>query len=142
MQNRVFFPQAALDQAIVDGSIDLQGTELLIVAEGRRYRLAEAVHVLREVTGAADANEIVGKVKSLAFLEELGAEIVESSMILGENAYDVMPGWMGSPIGTFDEHVTSPARAEARARFNSESFPAEEPRTDEDLLAKFLVKNL
>jgi hypothetical protein len=139
MQNRVFFPQAALDEWIVAGSIDLQGIELTILAEGRRYRLAEAVHIAREVTGSPDANEVVGKVKSIAYLQELGAELVETSMILGENAYDVVPGWMGTPVGSFDEYVASPARAEARARF---AFSAEEPRTDEDLLARFIVKSL
>ena len=139
MQNRVFFPQAALDQWIVDGSIDLSGSELTILEEGRKYRLAEAVHVVREVTGAGDPHELVGRVKSVQYLMELGAELVESSMILGENAYDVVPGWLGSPIGTFAEHVASPARTSARMK---RTAPVEEPRTDEDLLARFLVKNL
>lgn len=137
MQNRVFFPQAALDQWNVDGTVELQGTELTILAEARRYRLTEAVHVVREVTGAADANEIVGKVKSLAYLQELGGEVVETSLILGENAYDVTPGWMGSPVGTFEEHAASPARAEARAKHAT----GELPRADEDLLARFLDKD-
>jgi hypothetical protein len=131
MQNRVFFPQAALDEWLVKGMVDLKGTELTIIAEGRRYRLAEAVHVLREVTGAPDANEVIGRVKSNNFFQELGAEIVESSMILADNAYDVVPGWLASPIGTFDEHVAK----------RTGSF-ADEPKTDEDLLARFLVKKL
>lgn len=139
MQNRVFFPQAALDQWIVDETIDLRGNELTIVAEGRRFKLAEAMRVVAEVTGSADPNELVGRVRSKAFLEELGAEIVEHSMILGDNAYDVVPGWLGSPVGTFAEHVTSPERAQARA--SRPVFP-EEPKTDEDMLARFLVKNL
>jgi hypothetical protein len=138
MQNRVFFPQSALDQWIVDGTVDLTGTELTIVGEGRKYRLAEAVRVVREVTGAADANELVGRVKSRTFLEELGAEIVEGSMILGDNAYDVVPGWLGSPVGTFDEHVASPEREKARGKTGKDAAP----RTDEDLLARFLSKNL
>jgi hypothetical protein len=136
MQNRVFFPQAALDAWLSDGSIDLQGTELTIAAEGRKYRIAEAVHVIREVTGSSDGHELVGRVKTVAFLQELGAEIVESSMIIGDNAYDVVPGWLGSPVGTLDEHLLQTRKAKARgAEF-------EEPKTDEDLLAKFLVKSL
>ena len=141
MQNRVFFPQGALDTWLSDGSVDLQGTELSILAEARRYRIAEALHVKSEVTGAPDANEIVGRVKSVAFLQELGAEIVESSMILGDNAYDVGPGWLGSPVGSFEEHVASPQRAEARVAHGSDALGAE-PTTDEDLLTRSLMKNL
>jgi hypothetical protein len=138
MQNRVFFPQSALDQWLVDGTVDLRGTELTIVAEGRRYKLAEAVRVVREVSGAEDAQELVGRVRPKSVLEEKGAEILETSMIVGENAYDVVPGWLGTPVGTFDEHVASTERAQARAVTPA----AQEPRSDEDLLATFLMKTL
>jgi hypothetical protein len=141
MQNRVFFPQAALDTWLLDGSVDLAGSELTILAEARRYRIAEALHVTREVSGAIDAHELVGRVKSKAFLEELGAEVLETSMIVGDNAYDVVPGWLGSPIGSFDEHVASPERARARAS-QPDADAAGDPRTEEDLLARFLLKNL
>lgn len=141
MQNRVFFPQAALDQWIVDETVDLAGNELTILAEARRYRIAEAVYVKAEVTGSPDVNELVGKVKSRPFLAELGAEIVEGSMILGDNAYDVVPGWMGSPIGSFDDHVTSAARKNAREKRGAKPEAAE-PRNDEEMLARFLAKSL
>jgi hypothetical protein len=139
MHNRVFFPQAALDTWLADGSIELRGTELSILAEARRYRLAEAARILQEVTGTADAHELLGRVKSKQYLDELGAEVLENSMILGDNAYDVMPGWLAYPVGSFEEFVTSPERAKARSQSN---FPDEEPRTEEDLLARYLLKNL
>ena len=97
MQNRVFFPQLALDHWITEGTIDLQGTELSITKEARRYRLAEAAHILKEVTGAPDVNELVGRVKSKQYLQELGAELLEDSLILGDNAYEVIPGFLGVP---------------------------------------------
>lgn len=137
MQNSVFFPQTALDQWLIDGTIDLRGTELTLVSEARKYRLAEAVRVMREVTGADDLQELVGRVKSKALLEEKGAEILETSMIIGDNAYDVVPGWLGTPVGSFDEHVASPERAQARAGTDSDG-----PQTDEELLAAFLTKAL
>jgi hypothetical protein len=101
MANRVFFPQAALDQWIMDGSVELQDGELTILGERRRFRLSEAVHIVREVSGAGDAHELLGRVKTRAYLEQLGAEIVETSMLLGDAAYDVDPGWMGVPVGAF-----------------------------------------
>ena len=141
MQNRVFFPQEALDRWMVDGTIDLKGNELTIVAEGRRYRLADAVRVVREVSGSPDVNELVGRVKTRPFLLELGAEILENSMILGDNAYDVVQGWTGTPVGTFEEHVTSAERAKAKAQ-RVDKFSPEEPKTEEQLLARFLMRNL
>jgi hypothetical protein len=136
-ENRVFFPQEALDQWIVDATVDLRDGELTIVAEGRRFKLAEAVRVLREVSESADPHELVGRVKTRAHLEQLGAEIVESSMLLGDVAYDVEPGWVGIPVGTFGDHLASDARRRARPG------PGDgDPRSDEDLLARFLEKNL
>jgi hypothetical protein len=133
VKNRVFFPQGALDEWIAEDRVDLQKDELCIKAEGRRYRIIEALRVVREVTGTPDSNELVGKVKSHAFLSELGAEILENSMILGENAYDVVPGFVGAPVGTFAEHRKSiPDNGSIRRGLT----------TDEDLLATFLSQKM
>ena len=142
MQNRVFFPESALNEWVLEGAVDLRGSELTILAEARKYQLAEAVRVLREVSGGADTNDLVGRVKSKIFLQELGAELLETSMVLGDNAYDVVPGWLGAPIGTFDQHVVSEERKNARASATNEQFFDDEPRTDEDLLARFLLERL
>ena len=127
MKNRVFFPQAALDDWIASDRVDLKNDELLIKTEGRRYRIIEAIRVIREVTGAADIHEVIGKVKTRAFLTELGAELLEGSMIIGDHAYDVTPGFIGAPVGTFADHrkVTPGA--------------ADKPQSDEELLAAFLI---
>src|SRR5580700_8366587 len=140
MQNRVFFPQAALDLWLGDGTVDLRGDELTIVAEGRRYRLAEAVRIMNEVTGGADTNNLIGRVKPKSFLDDKKAEILESSLLLGDNAYDVIPGWLGEPIGTFDEHVASQRKSPSSRRPGPP--PEREPASDEDLLATYLLKTL
>lgn len=140
MRNRVFFPQTSLDEWIADDRVELAGDELSIVSDGasrasdpgstpRRYRIVEAVRVLREVTDTPDPNDLVGKVKSKAYLAELGAEILESSMIIGDNAYDIVPGFAGAPIGSFAEHQkTQPVVADKGLS------------SDEELLAAFLVQ--
>src|SRR5258708_33292708 len=104
MRNRVFFPQSALDEWVANDRVDLTADELLIRAENRRFRVVEAVRVLREVTETPDPHDIIGTVKSKAYLAELGAEILEGSMIIGDNAYDIVPGFAGAPIGSFAEH--------------------------------------
>jgi hypothetical protein len=129
MRNRVFFPQAALDEWLGDNRVDLKHDELHIRGEGRRYRIIEAVRVLREVSGTDDPHELLGRVKTRAFLNELGAEILENSMIMGDNAYDVIAGFVGAPMGSFPEHKkTAPSTA------------SKDINTDEELLAAFVAK--
>jgi len=139
-KNRVFFPQEALDRWLVNGEVELAQGLLTIKTEKRRYRLVEAARVMAEVSGLPDPHEVMGKVKTVGFLSELGASLLGESMVIADNAYEIVPGWLGSPIGTFAEH-----RAERSA---STSLPAPRPSsaslpgTDEELLASFLVRNL
>jgi hypothetical protein len=127
MENRIFFPQTALDEWIVDGTVELQDGELTILSVGRRYRVSEAVRVLRDVTGGGDA-ELVGRVKTRTHLEGLGAEIVETSMLLGDTAYDVEPGWVGVPSTPFADFMAVAKK------------PPSGTKTDEELLARFLSR--
>jgi hypothetical protein len=131
MENRIFFPQAALDEWIVEGTVDLQDGVLTLLPIGRRYRLAEAVRVVRDVSGGGDP-ELLGRVKARVYLEQIGAEIVEGSMLLGEAAYDVEPGWVGVPTSGFADYAAAmkPARGGAQ------------PKSDEELLARFVEKTL
>lgn len=134
MKNRVFFPQAQLDEWGVDGKIELSESSLVLLAEGRRYSITEVVHVVAEVTGAEDPHGLVGKVREKSELEALGAEILETSMILGDHAYDVAPGWAALPSTTFAEHLLSPERMTARGdRTDVGAVPA----TEEDMLERF-----
>jgi hypothetical protein len=135
----VFFPQASLDQWGIEGKIELTGAELVLLAEGRRYRITEVVRVVMEVTGSPDPHRFVGKVRSKTELDGMGAEILENSMILGDNAYDVVPGWAGTPTCPFSEHLLSPERMAARGgRTDIGAAPA----SDEEMLARFVEGTL
>ena len=139
MSNRVFFPQLLLDQWGVEGKIDLTGSELVVLAEGRKYQIEEVVRVVAEVTGANDPHGIVGKVKPKAKLEELGAEILENSMIIGDNAYDVVPGWAGTPATTFKDHLFSTERMSARG---GKTDVGSSPKSEEEMLQRFFEGTL
>ena len=100
-KNRVFFPQQVLDRWLARGRCRAGRREL--DAQGRAassIALVEGVRVLTEVSGSGDPYEITGKVKTVAFLTELGAELLGESMLIGDNAYEVVPGWLGSPVET------------------------------------------
>ena len=103
MRNRVFFPQDALDEWLSSDRVDLKGEELILKSEGRRYKIIEGLRIVREVTGSGDPNELIGCVKSRGFLAEFGAEILEGSMIIGDNAYDVVQGFIAAPVGSFPD---------------------------------------
>ena len=137
-KNRVFFPQEALDRWLVNGEVELAQGLLTIKTERRRFRLVEAARIIAEVSGLPDPHEVMGKVKTVGFLSELGASLLGESMVIADNAYEIVPGWLGSPIGTFAEHraeqSATPGSPAARTAANAGS--------DEELLASFLVRNL
>ncbi len=135
-KNRVFFPQEALDGWLLDGKVEIAGSELTIPNERRRYRLVEAVRVLSEEAGHSDPDEVVGKVKTMLYMTELGAELLGDSMVLGDNAYRIVAGWLGTPIGTLEQH-----RAQ-REELRVSRLPPQAHGSDEELLAAFLARNL
>ena len=138
--NRVFFPQEALDRWLVNGEVELSQGLLTIRTERRRYRLVEAARVLAEVSGLPDPHEVMGKVKTVGFLSELGASLLGESMVIADNAYEIVPGWLGSPIGTFAEHRAELSGARASSISGARSLAV--VSSDEELLASFLVRNL
>lgn len=97
------------------------------------------MRVVAEVTGANDPHGIIGKVKPKALLEELGAEILENSMIIGDNAYDVVPGWAGTPDSTFKDHLFSSERMSARG---GKTDVGSSPKNEEEMLQRFLEGTL
>lgn len=144
MYNRVFFPQEALDLWITEDQVELTDKELFIKAECRKYRIMDAIRVVREVTGTEDVYGIVGKVKSVSFLNELGAELLGSSMLIGDRAYDVVPGFLGSPIEAQIAPTPDPAPPAVSAPGNTASGKAVSGKAAEDaaLLAHYLEHNL
>jgi hypothetical protein len=134
--NRVFFPQEALDRWLVEGRVEISGTELVIPNERRRYQLVEAIRVTAVEPGYADVAELVGKVKTVVYLSALGAELLGDSMVLSDSAYRVLPGWLGSPIGTLAQHRAS------REVLRVSRRPRPAHGSDEELLADFLARNL
>jgi hypothetical protein len=127
-KNRVFFPQQVLDRWLDAGDAELFRNELTLKAEKKRYRLVEGVRVLSEVSGSGDQYDITGKVKTVAFLSELGAELLGESMLIGDNAYEIVPGWLGQP-----------RIEQAGADGINQS---EGSQSDEELLASFLMRKL
>lgn len=97
-RNRLFVPQVMLDTWLSEERIEIDGEVMTVKPEGQRFDLATAVLFREEVTGDPDSNDLLGKVKDLEQLAEIGAEHYADSVILGDNAYEVIEGFAGTPI--------------------------------------------
>ena len=100
---KLFLPQAQLEEWALEDKAD--------VKDGV-YPVTPAVHIVQLVTGE-DANDLVAKVKTEAQLQALGAEQMADSILLGDTAYEVVPGYVAevspSDAGSADGKTGSEA---------------------------------
>lgn len=94
-KNRVFFPQQALDSWLEQGRIALVDDEMTLKPDGQRYRLVSAIRIMAEVAEGNDPHGLVGKVKTIEQIGELGGDHQADSLVLGDNAYQVIEGFLG-----------------------------------------------
>jgi hypothetical protein len=116
--NRVFFPQQALDEWLEQGRAALVGDELTVAPEGRRFQLASALRFVAEVAENSDPHDLVGKVKTLEQVSAIGGEHCADSVVLGDNAYQVVEGFLGEPL--------PPGKASLRRSLAKAPRPAED----------------
>lgn len=110
--SRMFIAQEALEKWLADGRAEMVAEVLHDKETGRRFRVAEAVRFLEELTGLADGPKLVGKVKSLADVTALGGEHMADSVILNDNAYRVQQGFVGA-VEAAEAAETTEVRASA-----------------------------
>lgn len=96
--NRLFVSQSKLDQWLSEELVDVDGEVMTTKNDGNRFDLKTAVLFVEEVTGAGDPSGLVGKVKDLEQIAEIGGEYASGSVILGDHAYTVVEGFVGDPI--------------------------------------------
>lgn len=94
-QTRVFVPQDAVESWLTEGRAEL--TQDVLTLDGYVFRVSAAVRFVAEVTGGADSARLVGRVKTREQLVSMSAEHTAQSVVLGDNAYDVIEGYVLSP---------------------------------------------
>ena len=93
----LFVSQAMLDAWAGQGKIDFVGNVMTLLTgegRGRHYALEPAVRFLKVLGAEKDPNALLTKVKPVSQLREMGAEQVERSVVLGDLAYEVEPGFL------------------------------------------------
>jgi hypothetical protein len=98
---RIFVGQALMDDWLSAGRIELDGELMRFDAGGvpGSLRISPAVYFERIDGSDSDPYSVVGAVKTTEELTQLGAEHYESSVVLGDFAYTVTPGFVGVPAG-------------------------------------------
>jgi hypothetical protein len=159
MAGLLFVSQAMLESWAGQGKIDFAGNVMTLLAgegKGRSYALVPAVRFLKLAGAEADPHALLHKVKSVDQLRELGAEQVDASVLLGEVAYEVEPGFLAE-VSALQAAATAAPRAgaappAARAPARAAGAPPvaappvapelEEKRKAADALARFLLDHL
>ncbi|HYO59683.1 hypothetical protein [Archangium sp.] len=122
---RLFLPQAQLEEWALEDKADVKDGVLVVTGEDGVYPVTPAVHIVQLVTGE-DSNGLVSKVKTEEQLASLGAEQMADSILLGDTAYEVVPGYVA-------EVSLSPSDAASADN---------EPGSETDLLAAFLLNKM
>jgi hypothetical protein len=123
---KLFLPQKTLEEWSTSEKADLQEGKLVVAQDKAAHAVTPAVHFVKLVSGN-DQSQLVGRVKTMAQLDALGAEHMADSVILGETAYEVTPGYVAD--------VPAPAGAKGDGKKKATSPEA-------DLLAAFILDKL
>lgn len=125
-----------LDKLSGEGKIDLSGNKLSILSgEKPSYNLTPAVKFIAIESGDKDPFKLIGKIVPSNILKDKGVEVYMDSAIYKDEAYKVEQGFAGTII---EEGSAKPAAVETVKEIKTE----EVPKSDDELLAEFFLKNI
>ena len=122
----------ALDRARWDDRV----RAVVVTGEGRAWCAGADLQAM--ASGGGDGEQLVGKVKALEVVAEIGGEHYADSVILDDNAYEVVEGFLGVNAGIDHdsaEHAAHDLAAATRLAVGEERAPSAEL----DLLARFFL---
>lgn len=123
---KLFLPQKTLEGWMLEEKADLEGGRL-VVREGKTAHSATpGLHFTKLVSGE-DTKSLVGRVKTEQQVAALGGDASEDTVILGDDAYEVVRGFIT------EVESPPPVRPEAAKRPGS---------PEADLLAAFILDKL
>jgi len=90
----MFIAQRTLEAWLETGNVQVDNTVVILENLGRSYDLTPAVRFIKVLPEGA-APDIVGKVLTEERITELGGELMGGSVLFGETASEVEPGFVG-----------------------------------------------
>jgi hypothetical protein len=97
MSFKVFLPQDVVDTWIAADKVELAGEVMTFRGSGVALRVVPGYYFVQASGGSDDANQLVGRAKLKAAVAAMGAEVYMNSVLLGETAYDIEPGFIAKP---------------------------------------------
>jgi len=140
-QNRLFVSQETLDVWLSNERVTVDGEIMTLKPEGQQFRLLTAVHFVKEVAEGGDEAHLVGKVKDVQAVEGIGGELCSDSVILGDNAYEVVEGFLGEPIGAPASNDGLASGQDLAAAALAAAGDDSQPEGEVDLLARFFLSS-
>lgn len=95
---RLFISTARLEAWSTEGKISLDGTRMVLTELMRAFEIRPAVYFAQVAGGEVDAHDLLGKVKDEEQLAEMGADHMANSVIYVDTAYEVVAGYLGTPL--------------------------------------------
>ena len=95
---RLFISQDRLDAWTNESRVRVDGDKMTLADDGRSFMIRPAVRFLKISGSDEDPHDLLGKVKDEKSLEEMGADHYMNSVIMGDTAYEVQPGFLGDPL--------------------------------------------
>ncbi len=95
---RLFISQGRLDAWSAEDRVRIRDDIMTLSGDGRSFRLRPAVRFLKVAGNGVDPHQLIGRVKLVDDLSQLGGEQFMESVIVGEVAYDVQSGFLGEPV--------------------------------------------
>ncbi len=117
--DKVFFSQAILGSLVEEGKIRLDKNMLtLLTPDNPSFELEPAYRFVKTADNGPDPHGLVGRIQYETELKSRNAEIYLDSIIIGDTAYVVEPGFVGEKKELIDR------------------------LSDTELLTRFLLDNL
>jgi len=105
---RIFVAQTLVDSWLNAGRVQLERDLLrLAAAEGNVDLFINPAVFFERIDGSeTDAHEVVGRVKTAQELAQMGADHYESSVVMGDYAYTVVPGFLAIAVDAKGTELT------------------------------------
>ncbi len=141
---RLFVSEDQLSGWTEEGKIELAGDYLTVPSEGRSFHLRPGVRFLAIAAGS-DRHGLVGKVKSEEQVRGMGAELYRESVLMGDDAYDVLPGFLAEaaePTAKADGATTALRNGPTAPDLGAQSEIRRQEEEGRAELARFLLEGL
>jgi hypothetical protein len=95
MARHLFIAQQTLDAWVEQDKVEFDHNVMTIKADGRSFKMVEAVRFVKVEGGDEDTAGLLGRVKTNDQLKAMGAERYRDSVLYQDIAYKVQEGFIG-----------------------------------------------